>query len=105
MNFKPVRKMSVTLDLEGDHRELGTLAWSAEERRAYFEYAPGFVANPLLVSPFNLWANPGVIPAPHDPFEGLHGLFNDSLPDGWGRLLLDRRLTRSGIDFRALTPL
>jgi len=25
-----------------------------------------------------------------DPFEGLFGVFSDSLPDGWGRLLVDR---------------
>ena len=25
-----------------------------------------------------------------EPFGGLFGVFNDSLPDGWGRLLVDR---------------
>jgi len=25
-------------------------------------------------------------------FSGLYGLFNDSLPDGWGLLLMDRAL-------------
>lgn len=28
--------------------------------------------------------------APSDPFKGLHGVFADSLQDGWGRLVLDR---------------
>jgi hypothetical protein len=46
------------------------------------------------VSPFNLKTNPGLIAALRDPFAGLHGLFNDSLPDGWGnaldRILNDR---------------
>ncbi|MEX2693328.1 hypothetical protein [Rhizobium mongolense] len=32
-------------------------------------------------------------------------MFNDSLPDGWGRPLLDRRLQRAGIDYHLLTPL
>ncbi|MDP9838605.1 serine/threonine-protein kinase HipA [Neorhizobium huautlense] len=105
MKFEPVRKMSVTLDIESKPRELGTLAWSNTERRAYFEYATEFLAEPLLVSPFHLMANAGIIQAPRDPFDGLHGLFNDSLPDGWGRMLLDRRLQRAGIDFHALTPL
>jgi serine/threonine-protein kinase HipA len=105
MKFEPVRKMTVLLDIEGQSRKLGTLAWSGAERRSYFEYAPEFLAAPLLVSPFHLMANSGVIAAPRDPFDGLHGLFNDSLPDGWGRLLLDRRLQRAGIDYHALTPL
>ncbi|WFU06003.1 type II toxin-antitoxin system HipA family toxin (plasmid) [Rhizobium sp. CB3171] len=105
MKFKPIRKLSVILDLEGSQRTLGTLAWSSPERRAYFEYAAEFLAAPLPVSPFNVKTNPGLIAAPRDPFDGLHGLFNDSLPDGWGRLLLDRRLQKAGIDYHLLTPL
>lgn len=31
-----------------------------------------------------------------DPFEGLFGVFADSLPDGWGRLLVDRLMRRNG---------
>lgn len=105
MKFDHVRKMAVMLDLEGKKRSLGTLAWSSAERRSYFEFSLEFLATPLLVSPFHLMAKPGVIQAPRDPFDGLHGLFNDSLPDGWGRLLLDRRLQRAGVDYHALTPL
>jgi serine/threonine-protein kinase HipA len=105
MRFKPIRKMSVVLDLVGSERNLGTLAWSSDDRRAYFEYSAEFLAAPLPVSPFNLKDNAGLIAAPRDPFDGLHGLFNDSLPDGWGRLLLDRRLQKAGIDYHLLTPL
>ncbi|TAX70883.1 type II toxin-antitoxin system HipA family toxin [Rhizobium leguminosarum] len=105
MKFKPIRKMSVVLDLVGSERNLGTLAWSSDDRRAYFEYSAELLAAPLPVSPFNLKENAGLIAAPRDPFDGLHGLFNDSLPDGWGRLLLDRRLQKAGIDYHLLTPL
>lgn len=98
MKFKPIRKMSVVLDLEGSQRILGTLAWSRSERRAYFEYSAEFLAASSPVSPFHVKTNPSLIAAPRDPFDGVHGLFNDSLPDGWGRLLLDRRLQRAGID-------
>ncbi|MDV4180171.1 type II toxin-antitoxin system HipA family toxin [Rhizobium brockwellii] len=105
MKFKPIRKMCVVLDLVGSERNLGTLAWSSDDRRAYFEYSAEFLAAPLPVSPFNLKENAGLIAAPRDPFDGLHGLFNDSLPDGWGRLLLDRRLQKAGIDHHLLTPL
>lgn len=105
MKFKPVQKTSVYLDLEGNEKKLGTLAWSGKERRAYFEYSAEFLAAPLLISPFHMMAATGLIAAPRDPFDGLHGLFNDSLPDGWGRLLLDRRLQRAGIDYTQLTPI
>jgi len=39
----------------------------------------------------------GVIELPQRPFEGLAGVFSDSLPDGWGRLLFDRLLRSQGI--------
>ncbi len=100
-----VERLSVYLDLDGTSRPLGTLAWSREERRAYFEFQRDFLANPLPVSPFKLATTPGVIPASYGPFDGLHGLFSDSLPDGWGQKLLDRRLQAGGLDYRALTPL
>ncbi|MEA1844858.1 type II toxin-antitoxin system HipA family toxin [Agrobacterium sp. 22-3674b3] len=105
MKFTSIQKMSIYLELEGNEKKLGTLAWSGRERRAYFEYAAEFLTAPLLISPFHIMAASGLIAAPRDPFDGLHGLFNDSLPDGWGRLLLDRRLQRAGIDFTQLTPI
>jgi serine/threonine-protein kinase HipA len=39
------------------------------------------------------------------PFEGLFGVFDDSLPDGWGRLLVDRMLRKQNIDPDTITPL
>ncbi len=33
-----------------------------------------------------------------DPFEGVFGVFADSLPDGWGRLLVDRLMVRNGVN-------
>ena len=33
-----------------------------------------------------------------DPFDGIFGVFADSLPDGWGRLLVDRLMKRNGIN-------
>ena len=103
--FASIQKLTVQLDLYGQVFDVGTLAWDSEERRAYFEYARDFLAKPLPLSPFKLDVSEGVKPAPYQPFGGLHGMFNDSLPDGWGRLLLDRRLQKLNYDFRLLTPL
>ena len=38
-------------------------------------------------------------------FDGLFGVFNDSLPDGWGCLLLDRQLQKKGLSLQQITPL
>jgi serine/threonine-protein kinase HipA len=103
--FSPVEKLAVQLDFYGRSLDVGTLAWSKDERRAYFQYHRDFLDAPLPLAPFKLAPADGVIAAPYAPFDGLHGLFNDSLPDGWGRLLLDRRLQKHSIDHRLLTPL
>ncbi|MEJ0079065.1 MAG: type II toxin-antitoxin system HipA family toxin [Alphaproteobacteria bacterium] len=100
-----VERLTVRLNLLGRLVEIGTLAWSRQERRAYFEYNPAFLEAPLPLSPFNLPTSSGLKAAPYQPFDGLHGAFNDSLPDGWGRLLLDQRLQKQGYDHRTLGPL
>ncbi len=100
-----VERLSVSLALAGPAVPVGTLAWSRADRRAYFEYDPAFLAAPLPLAPFRLPARAGLIAAPYEPFGGLHGLFNDSLPDGWGRKLLDRRLQALEWDLASLTPL
>lgn len=33
------------------------------------------------------------------------GVFDDSLPDGWGRLLIERRAAELGLSAASLTPL
>ena len=103
--YPNVGKVSVALNLEEAAIPLGTLAWSGRENRAYFEYDKDFVARGLPVSPFKLPLRTGAVPAPAAPFGGLHGLFNDSLPDGWGRWLLDRRLQRRNYNKDELTAL
>lgn len=47
----------------------------------------------------------GIFTARRDPFDGLFGIFNDSLPDGWGHLLIDRYLVSAGIQPHRLSVL
>lgn len=102
--YHNVEKLSVSLDIEGSKIEVGDLAWSRKDNLAYFEYCQSFIDQNLPISPFNLPLKPGATPAPRTPFGGLHGLFNDSLPDGWGRWLLDRLLRQHNFNKDDLTP-
>jgi len=62
-----------------------------------FQYDESFLALGLELSPLYLSNRPGAI-APKSPFEGnLPGLFADSLPDYWGRAIVDRRLREAGL--------
>jgi serine/threonine-protein kinase HipA len=55
----------------------------------YFEYDPGFLSTGLNLSPFRLPFEPGLFEHRDREFGPLPGVFDDSLPDGWGRLLMD----------------
>ena len=78
----------------GDERPVGELA---ENRgRVYFEYAAEFLRHPLWLSPFKLPPESGLIEHRERDFGPIFGLFDDSLPDGWGLLLLDRFLRQRG---------
>ena len=99
-----VNLLQVTLRLEGSSFTVGRLAW--KQGRCFFEYDESFLSTGLELSPFHLPLQSGVHQSDRSPFEGgLFGLFNDSLPDGWGRLLLDRALQRKGMNPQAFHPL
>jgi serine/threonine-protein kinase HipA len=89
----------------GDPIRVGRLAYL--NREIIFEFDPAFPVNTLNISPFLLKTSPGasIIKGPVRNFDGLHGVFNDSLPDGWGRFLIDRKLRDIGIRPSQLTPL
>lgn len=77
-----------------------------EQRDAIlFEYAPSFLKLGINLSPFMLPLQAGIFEDKKQTFDGLFGLFNDSLPDGWGCLLLDRYLQKHGLSYYQITPL
>ena len=83
-------------------RKVGRLAWSPD-RRCIFEYDAGWVKEGFSISPFYLPLKHGVFIARAEPFEGLFGVFHDSLPDGWGKLLTDRWLSSKGFNPQEFT--
>ncbi|MEI6888719.1 MAG: type II toxin-antitoxin system HipA family toxin [Bacteroidales bacterium] len=69
-----------------------------------FEYSDQWLQQGFSISPLHLPLRPGLFTAKRDPFDGLFGVFSDSLPDGWGTLLIDRWLRKQGIEPGSLTP-
>lgn len=78
-------------------RKVGTMALF-QNRLAAFEYDSEWLTDGFSISPFSLPLEKKVFMPKIDPFEGLFGVFADSLPDGWGRLLVDRLMRRNKID-------
>lgn len=88
-----------------DVRPVGQIAWDSDRRSAAVEWDPSFVAAPLPISPYQIKTLAGLYRTGNPAaFEGLPGVFGDSLPDGWGRLLIDRELERRGSGRTAITP-
>lgn len=102
MTYTPTELLTVYLDA-GERQKVGRLA--LKDRRILFEYDPAFIASGIEISPIKLPLKSGVFVCPDMIFDGLYGVFNDSLPDGWGRLLLDRTVEKHGINRRELTAL
>jgi len=84
-------------------QKVGTLA--IRDKKIYFEYDKDFLKTNIELSPYKLPLKAGLFRCDDDTFDGLWGLFNDSLPDGWGRLLMDRHLMRLGVNPATLSPL
>ena len=103
MTRTPVSQIQVSLDFGAKPIPVGRLA--IRDRVVYFEYDTGFLQSSLNISPFRLPLKPGLQSFDNSLFEGLPGVFNDSLPDGWGRLLFDRSMRAQGIMPEELSPL
>lgn len=70
-----------------------------------FQYNKEWLLHGFSVSPLELPLKEGIFVAQPQPFKGNFGIFEDSLPDGYGRYLLHKMLKSRGDDFFSLNPL
>jgi len=101
--MEQVKKIVVSIQFDAEEIEVGELV--SDDKLIYFKYYPEFLKRGLEISPIKLKLNTDISKANELPFEGLFGVFADSLPDGWGKLLLDRALAARGISIADLSPL
>ena len=104
MNTKAKHMQKLQVSMAGV--AVGTLA-QTERGQIWFEYDTSWIQSGFALSPtpsFELQL--GAFKATNNTFDGLHGVFNDALPDGWGLLLMDRALkNKLGWDVHEITPL
>ena len=91
------------LEVRFEELTVGLLRW--HERALYFSYDEDFLARGMWLSPFHLPLQQGLMKHQDLSFGPLFGLFEDSLPDGWGRLLMSRHFQQQGLNLRATTSL
>ena len=86
-----------------EEREVGRLRY--ESRTAYFAYSREWLNNGFPISPRTLPLEDRLFKGRPDCFDGIQGVFADSLPGGWGMLTAIRALREKGVDYLALDPL
>lgn len=89
---------------ETDPAHVGRLVWDDATARAVFRYEPDYLRQGLEISPLLLPLSTQtysgaerVADRDRDVFLGLPPVFSDSIPDRWGRAILDAALAKRGI--------
>ena len=101
-SLEKIRQINKVSVFYGD-KKVGELAMTPTQRCA-FEYDKEWLKSGFSIAPRQLDLKEGLFIAPIEPFYGNFGIFEDSLPDGYGRYLLNRILQKEGIDDTSLTP-
>ena len=100
---KNEKKVHVFLNLSTPKLKIGTLV--QKNKKIFFEYDYKFLKSTLELSPYVLPLKEGVFECSDSTFEGLWGLFNDSIPNGLEQLIVDEYLKKENIDPLDITPL
>jgi serine/threonine-protein kinase HipA len=98
-----VEKIIVSICLNEEEISVGELV--SDTKNIYFKFYTEFIKRGIEISPIKLKLNNLINKADPIPFDGLFGVFADSLPDGWGKLLLDRALNARGVAVDDITVL
>lgn len=105
-NLPPLRgnkQINVFLKFSENEIPVGRLVF--HDKKIHFKYHDSFINSGFNISPLKLKFNNRIQVAPPNPFHGLFGVFDDSLPDGWGLLLLNRALEKKGLSLNDINVL
>lgn len=101
--MEKTQKVKAFLNLDSTKIEIGEMV--ENQNKIYFKYHPDFIAKRMEISPFKMKLSNAILTPKENHFDGLFGVFSDSIPDGWGKLLLDRKLLSMGINYNEISPL
>ena len=74
------------------------------EGLAQLEWSREVIASGINPAALYYPPEPGLQAARTRNFSGLHGFLADALPEGWGYLLMRKRLAKLGVDIASLSP-
>jgi len=98
-----MEKLKVSLDFGSKQVQVGELV--GRDKKIYFKYLDEFLNLNWEISPYHLKRTSEIQEVNTTLFDGLFGVFDDSLPDGWGKLLVDRKMLASGFPLDNINPM
>ena len=105
MKLAPGTPLLVSLTFASDLPPLPAGRLAMDQGLAQLEWSSEVLARKLAIAALYYPPEAGLQAARGRTFEGLHGFLADSLPEGWGYLLMRKRLAKLGVDIAALSPL
>jgi serine/threonine-protein kinase HipA len=104
MRLAPGTPLSIALAFDqGARLPAGRLAM--DKGLAQLEWSRDVIVRKLALSPLDYPPEPGLQAARSRIFDGLHGFIADSLPEGWGYLLMRKLLAKLNVDIATLSPI
>lgn len=70
-----------------------------------FQYEKEWLDSGFSISPLKLPLRADLFEADYLPFQGNFGVFEDSMPGGYGEYVLQKELEKRGVNYKALNPL
>lgn len=101
--MEPIEQLEVHLRFTDTSIPIGQMV--IDNGTIFFKYEDDFLSKGLTISPFKPKRSDAILTPETNIFDKLFGVFSDSLPDGWVRLLLDRKLSSKRISINQITPL
>lgn len=98
-------KLPKTLIVQYHDITVGTLSLAPDNSRCIFEYDKRWLSEGFSISPLELPLQSGPQLAKTNHFYGNFGVFEDSMPDGYGNYLLDRILRKYGTSLSRMNPI
>ena len=93
-----------SLDVFFRERKVGTLTMGVNSC-CVFEYDKLWLTDGFSISPLKLPLQAGMMVADYQPFQGNFGIFEDSVPGGYGEYMLHKILGAKKVAYRSLSPL
>ena len=105
MRLVPGTPLAVSLRFDANVPKKAVGRLGIADGLAQLEWSAEVTETGLCVSPVFYPPAPGLHAARGRHFDGLHAFLADSLPEGWGYLLMRRRLAKLGVRIEDLSPL